>query len=125
MIAVLDHRQYDVIARQPMRQRECMLPWHIRILRALQNANRAPHVDGAAEQQMVAALLNQGVGDRIRLAVLRRSQPNALGLDLLADFGRKSVPHQLFGKIRRRCYQHQPAQRRAVSRALRDLPCQQ
>src|ERR1700694_2959340 len=58
VIAVLDHGQHHVVNRQPLRQCERMSPWHVRILRALQDANRAAHLDGAAEQQMVAALLD-------------------------------------------------------------------
>src|SRR6202035_2261259 len=68
VVAVLDHRQHHVIARQPLCQRERMLPWHVWILRALQDANRASDADGTAEQQMVAALLDQAACDRIGLA---------------------------------------------------------
>jgi hypothetical protein len=58
MVAILNHRQHHIIAGQPVHQGECMLPWHVRILCALQDANRAPHIDGAAEQQMVPAVFD-------------------------------------------------------------------
>ena len=110
VIAVLDYRQHHVVHRQPMRQRERMPPWHIRVLRALQDANRAAHVDRAAEQQMVATLFDQLPRDRIRLAIFGRPQPHTFGLDLLPGCRGKTLPHQLFGEIRRRRDQHQPGQ---------------
>src|SRR5712672_3187481 len=125
VIAVLDHGQHHVIARQPMCQREGVLPRYVRVLRTLQDANRAPHTDGAAEQQLIATLLDQCACERIRLAILRWPQPHALALDLPADLGRKPVPHQRFGKIRRRRDQHQAGQRCAAYPAPRDLARQQ
>ena len=71
--------------RQPVRQREGVLPRHVGVLRALQDANRAADLDGAAEQQMLAAVLDQRAGDRIGLAIFRRPHPDALGLDLAAS----------------------------------------
>src|ERR1700704_4774015 len=68
VIAVLDHRQYHVVGRQPMGQSEGVAPRHVRILRPLQDANWAADLDGAAKEQMVAAFLDQGAGDRIGIA---------------------------------------------------------
>src|SRR5437660_10652903 len=87
MIAVLDHGQHDVVGWQPMRQRQGMLPGHIPVLGALQDAHRATDIDRAAQQQMVAALLDQGACDRIgrTVAIFRWPQPNAPRLDLLAN----------------------------------------
>ncbi len=56
------------------------------------------------------------LGDRIGVAVFRRTQPNACGLDLLTDFGREALPHQFLGKVRRRCDQHKRLQRGAGGR---------
>ena len=125
MVAVLDHGQHHVVARQPVRQREGVPPRHVGVLRALQDANRATHIDGAAEQQMVAAFLDQRARDRIGRAIGRRPQPHALGLDLLPDLRRKALPHQLFGEIRRRRDQYQAGQRCIAAAAPGDLARQQ
>src|SRR5262249_46254212 len=62
-----------------------------RILRALQDADGAADLDGAAEQEMVATLLDQRAGDRVGIAILRGAMPDALGHDLLAHLGRKAL----------------------------------
>src|SRR5262249_33443698 len=49
VIAVLDHGQHHVLRRQPVRQPQRMLPGHVLILRALQDANRASDIDGSSE----------------------------------------------------------------------------
>ena len=108
-----------------MRQREGVPPRHVGILRALQDAHRAADLDGAAEQQMVAALLDQRPRDRIGIAIVRRPQPHPLGLDLLADLRRKAFPHQFLGEIRRRRDQHQPGQRGLAGRPPRQFARQQ
>ena len=79
MVAILDHCQHHVISRQPVRQRQRVPPWHVGILSALQDANRTSHLDVTAEQQMVAALLDQSARNRIGRAILRRPQPDAAG----------------------------------------------
>src|SRR6185312_11158970 len=86
VIAVLDHGQHHIVARQPLRQREGVLPRHVRIPRALQNADWTPDLDGAAEYEMATAILDQGARDRVGLAILRRPQPDAAGFDLLPGF---------------------------------------
>ena len=111
MIAVLDHGQHHVLGRQPVRQRKRMLPWHIGVLRTLQDMHRTADLDRAAEQEMLAALLDQVAGDRVGVAVFGRTQPYAGGLDLVSNFGRKPLPHQFLGKIGRRRNQHNPLQR--------------
>src|SRR6185312_12758064 len=58
MVAILDHGQHHVIGRKPVHQGEGVLPWHIRIFRALQDADGASGLDGAAKQQMLAAFLD-------------------------------------------------------------------
>jgi hypothetical protein len=115
VIAVLDHGQHHVVDRQPVSQRKRMLPRHVGILRALQDMHRAADLDGAAEQQMAAALFDQRARDRIRLAIGRRPQPHTLGFDLLTNLRRKTFPHQRFGKVRRRRDQHQSGERRTVA----------
>src|SRR3954465_6369941 len=82
MVAILDHGEHHVVAGQPVRQREGMLPWHVRVLRALQDAHRAADLDCSAEQKVIAALLDQCARDRIGLAILRWPEPHAFALDL-------------------------------------------
>src|SRR5580698_5856029 len=65
VIAILDHGQHHVFGGQPLRQRKRVPPRHIGILRALQDAYGTADLDGATEQQMVAALLDQRARDRI------------------------------------------------------------
>src|SRR6516225_5111768 len=58
VIAVLDQRQHHVIAGKARDQRLGMLPRHIRILHALEDAHRAAGLDHPAQQQMIAAFLD-------------------------------------------------------------------
>ncbi len=126
MVAVPDHGQHHVVGRQPMGQREGMLPGHVRVLAALQDVHRAPDIDGTTEQKMIAALLDQRSRDRIGRAVVigRGPEPHAGGFNLLADLGRKGLPHQFLGEVGSRGDQHQPGQR-AAPRALCDFSRQQ
>ena len=73
MIAILDHRQNHVVSRQPVRQRKRMSPRNVRILRALQDPHRTSDLDRTTKQQMLAAFLDQAMGDRIGLVILRGS----------------------------------------------------
>ncbi len=59
MIAVLNQSQHDIVLRQALRQFERMLPGHVRVLHALQNANRTPNFNGAAQHEVIAAVLDQ------------------------------------------------------------------
>ena len=101
-----------------------MLPRHIRVGHALQDAHRAAGLDHAAEEKMIAAFLDQLPGDEIRLRrILRRPRPNSVLLELAPDLGRKSIPHQLFGEIDRRRDEHQAGDaRRACFAALPQGP---
>src|SRR3954470_8101200 len=85
VIAVLDHGEDDVVGRQAVRQCEGVLPRHVGILRALENSHRTAEIDGAAEHQVIAPLLDQVPRDRIgrAVAILGRPEPEAFGLDLL------------------------------------------
>ncbi len=65
VVAILDHGQHDVVSRQAVRQREGMLPGHVRVLGALQDANGAAEIDGTAEHEVVAPLLDQVPRNRI------------------------------------------------------------
>src|SRR5579872_630770 len=70
-------------------------------------------LDGPTEQKVLAALFDQLAGDGIGIAIFGRSQPYARGLDLVADFARKSLPHQFLGEIRRGSDQYQSRERSA------------
>ena len=87
-------------------------PRHVRILHALQDVHRAAGLDQPAEQQMLAAVLDQPLGDRIgRFGIFRRPHPGALVLDLALDSVRELLPHQLFGEVHRRRDQHHAGDR--------------
>src|ERR1043166_9882591 len=82
VIAVLDEREHNVLARDARAQFSRMLPWHVGILHALQDANRAAGLNHAAEQKMLPSLLNQPARDWIGpVAVGGRPLPGALLLD--------------------------------------------
>jgi hypothetical protein len=66
VIAVLDERQYDIVARKSCREIDRMLPGHVLIHDALENTNRTTGLNHATEQQMVATLLDQAARYRIR-----------------------------------------------------------
>ena len=102
MVAVLDQGEHDVVLRQAGGEVDGVLPRHVRVLHALQDADRAAGLDHAVEQQVTAPLLDQAAGDRVRLlAVLGRPLPGALRLDLPLDLRREALPHQGFGEIDR------------------------
>ena len=67
VIAILDQRQYDVIARKARRYFDRVLPGDVLIPHALEDANRATGLDHPAEQQVVAALLDQATRNEVRL----------------------------------------------------------
>jgi hypothetical protein len=113
MVAVLDQRQHHVIARKARGQFDGVLPWHIFIAHALQDANRAAGFDHAAHQEMIASLLDQRACDWIPAGIIDgRPQPRAGLHDLAPHVGRHLLPHQLFGEIDRRRDQHQARERR-------------
>lgn len=86
MIAILHQRQHDIVTGQTMRQRERMLPWHIRVFCTLKDTNRTADIDRTAKQKMIAAFLDQLPSDRIRLAIIGGPQPHASRLQLLSNF---------------------------------------
>ena len=55
MVAVLHHREHHVVVREPRGQLDRVLPRHVGVLHALQDAHRAAGLDQAAEQEMLAA----------------------------------------------------------------------
>src|SRR5262249_35185655 len=57
VIPVLDQSEDHVVLAQARRQFDRVVPWHIGVLHALQDAHRAAGFDQAAEQQMLASLL--------------------------------------------------------------------
>src|SRR5215475_771751 len=56
MVAILDQREHDVVARDPRDELDRMLPGHVGVLDPLQDTHRAAGLDHAAEQKMVAPL---------------------------------------------------------------------
>ena len=71
VIAVLDQRQYDVVAGKARYKFNGVPPGHVRIFDTLQNLNRAARLEQPAEQQEFAAVLDQRARDRIRLFIIR------------------------------------------------------
>src|SRR2546429_2365827 len=59
VVAVLHQREHDVIAGKARGQLDGVVPWHVRILDALENSHRAAGLDHTVEQEMAASLLDQ------------------------------------------------------------------
>ncbi len=72
VIAVLDQREHDVVAGEARRQLDRVPPGHVGILHALQDAHGTAGLDHAAEQEMLAAVLDQAAGDQIGLLGIGR-----------------------------------------------------
>jgi len=129
MVAVLDQGEHDVVLGKPRHQLDRMVPRHVRVLHALQDADRAAGLDHAAEEEMVASLLDERPRDQVRLVrVVRRPRPHARLLKLAPHLGRKALPHQHLGEIDRRRDQHQARHgggRLARCHAAPELPRQQ
>ena len=109
MVAVLDQREHDVIAREPGRQLDSVLPRHVWVLHPLQDADRAAGLDHGAKKKVVAAVLDQAAGNEVGLAgVCGRAGVGALLHDRALHFGGKTFPHQLLGEIHGRGDQDEP-----------------
>ncbi len=67
VVAVLHQSEHDVVARKARGELDRVLPRHVRVLHALQDAHRTAGLDHAAEQEMLTALLDQAAGDEIGL----------------------------------------------------------
>ena len=103
-----------------------MPPGNIGILHALQDANRTTRLDHSFKQQVFAAVLDEPTRDQVRLCrILRGARIDTLLLDLTADFGRKALPHQLFGEIDGWRDQHQAGNRCGCVRPCGDLAREQ
>ena len=66
MIAVLDHGEHDVVGRQAMRQREGVLPGHIRILRALEDADGTAEIENLISELESLRDLLHAEGQRVQ-----------------------------------------------------------
>jgi epoxyqueuosine reductase len=66
MITVLDQGQHHVVAGKTRHQFDRVPPRHVGVLHALQDMHRATRLDQPAQQQMLAAFVNELPGDRIR-----------------------------------------------------------
>ena len=84
-----------------------MAPRHVRVLHALQDAYRPFERNRPIQDRPLPPILDQSPRDRVRRAILRRPQREALVQNLRLLLRRKLRPHQLFGKVRRRRNQHQ------------------
>src|SRR3954471_7498194 len=82
MVAILDQRKHNVVLRETRGELDSVIPRYVRVLHALQNAHWAAGLDHAAEQKMIASLLDQTARDRIGLAIVRRSVPDPPLLNL-------------------------------------------
>jgi hypothetical protein len=86
---------------------------HVGVEHALQDVHRTAGLDQSAHQQVIAAILDQFPGDRIRrFGILRRPHPRAGGFDLFPNVVGERLPHQLLRKIHRRRDQHHAGHRR-------------
>ena len=111
VIAVLDERHLDILAAQQIDKIERMAPGHVGVAHALQDAHRQVEMQRATiAEQMVAALLDQMLGDRIRIAVERRLVIDAVALELGSHLGAHAVPHQPLGHVEGRRDQHETRQ---------------
>ena len=73
MVAVCDEGQRHGVGGEMFDDRQRMAPGHVRIAHALQNMDARMGADHAAEQQMLASLLDQAARDRRRSGAYRRA----------------------------------------------------
>src|SRR5262245_54553395 len=67
VVAVLDEREHDVVAREARGELYGVLPRNVGVLDPLEDAYRTAGLDHAAEKEMVAALLDQAARDQVGL----------------------------------------------------------
>ncbi len=78
MVAILDEGDGDIITRHALDQCHGMLPWHIRVLHALQDMHRAARLDDRIKQQILATILDQRPCDGIAYGIIAEGAPIAL-----------------------------------------------
>ena len=109
VIAILDQREHDIVARDPRDQRRPHAA--TARLRPSRLAGSAPGIRSRSAPPSRRCLRPSSIscrGDQIGLLrIFRRPPPGALLFDLLSDLGREALPHQRFGEIDRRRDQHQ------------------
>ena len=81
---------------------------HVGVCRALQKTQRKRQCQGAAQHQMVAAVLDQALRDDIGIAIVRRQRDPAPAGQRVALRLAKRIPHAVFGEIRGRRDANQP-----------------
>ena len=105
-------------------QRQRMSPRHVWIAHALQDAHRAAGIEGLTFEQMRATLVDQMLGDGIRVGIGRGHVGDAGPLDLVLRCLRQLAPHQRLGHVEGRRDQHQACELMTAAR-LREMPRQQ
>ena len=103
MVARLHEQDFDIGAGEGVGHLQRVAPRHVGVRHALDNPHRPGEGEGRAQDEPLAAVLDQPAGDRRRfVAVVRRLVVDAVALQVPAQ-GRRGVRHdQVFGEVRRR-----------------------
>ena len=99
MVPVLDQVHAHIRPRHRLGDAQRVLPGHVRVLLALQDAHRHLQRQRAAQQQVAPPILDQRTGDGVGRAVFARAVPHAVALDRFAHLGRELRPHQVLGEV--------------------------
>ena len=70
MVTITDQGEDDIGSGQGLGEGQGMVPGHIRVLAALQDAHRAGNRDRPRQNRPLAAILKQGLGNRIALIAI-------------------------------------------------------
>ena len=99
MIAVLDESEFDIVGAEPFDKIERVAPRHVGVAHALQDADREIERKRALADQVLAPLLDQSLGDGIRVAIERGLVDDAIARERgFRRFGHL-VPHQPLGHV--------------------------
>src|SRR4029453_4742809 len=81
MIAVLDQGELRIGRTDRCEGLETVLPRHVGILIAMQDAQRTLKIYATTENEMLGTILDELSGDRIGIAITAGPQPHAVALE--------------------------------------------